>query len=144
MTLIRQTTDHVQVRFDSDTNINDGFSLRLKRRSPRRTHRILAYYVKPSDIYSIYNNENPLALPAVLSYWSSFQKNFTERTGLKASPDRFRDYGGEGYYIVLAQGTTPQRPQGGNEESRRFEELLRAIKELLMTEKEPKWYKAPW
>jgi hypothetical protein len=96
--------------------------------------------VRPYDIYSIYNNESPLALPAVPSYWSSFRNKFT---GLKASPYRFRDYGGEGYYIVRAQGTTPQRPQGGNEESGRFDELLRAMKKLLMTEKQPKWYKAP-
>ncbi len=140
---------HTGVRFDDTAKVEDASTSRYhKHRSAsqgRTSHLcILAYYVKPSDIYNIQKKANTLKCSEIDDNFFEFRQTFTERTGLEATPQRFCDYGGSGYYIVLAKGSTPQRPSGDNEESKQFTELLAAVKALLMTDKEPRWYNAPW
>lgn len=89
--------------------------------------------MKPSDIYNIQKKANTLRSSEIDDNFIEFKQTFSERTGLEATPQRFSDYGGSGYCIVLAKGPAPQRPSGDSEESKLFTELLAAVKELLMT-----------
>jgi hypothetical protein len=142
------TGSQTQVRFDDAAKAEDASTSRWHKHCPasHRTLRlcILAYYVKPSDIYNIQKKANTLRSSEIDDNFFEFKQTFAERTGLEATPQRFCDYGGSGYYIVLAKGPAPQRPSGDNEESKLFTELLAAVKELLVTDKEPRWYNAPW
>lgn len=138
MTSHSQQTIHTRVRFDPSSKTTDTSTTRRRRR-----RYIYAYYVKPSHVYDIEEKAGTLSFNDVGRNWDEFEHRFSQRTGM-AVDKAFCDYGGTGFHLVLAKSTFKRRPRGDDEASRHFQERVKIAKDMLMTDKEPKCYRAPW